>query len=73
MKEISYDKYYNPYGNGIVFNIVGTKREHLELLEKGIFTYKNYECYASDIKDVNLERLDDIENFKIIVIKENKE
>ena len=71
MKEINYEKYgiYGLPKQCIVFNMIGTKREHLELFNKIKFQYKNYECYTNDVKNINKDNLDELENFKIIVIK----
>ncbi len=53
--------------------MTGTKREHLELFDKLTFSYKNYECYTENVRNININTLDDLEDFKIITIKKIKD
>lgn len=66
MIEIKRTKYQD---GGLVFHMTGTKREHLELFNKIKFPYKNYECYVSDVPNINVNNLDKLEGFKIISIR----
>lgn len=78
MQELSYEKHYIKGTNvsyGLVFNMLGTYREHFELFNKGTFDYKGYKCYVGDLKIPNIEKLDGLHNFEIIaidIIKEEK-